>query len=229
MQLHEVLRARHSTRAFSTRRVDDALLRSLIEDAREAPSWSNTQPYRVAIATGALCETLRRDLVTASTTRLPSPEAAWPSQYPPVLQARRRATGYGLYAALGIDRQDSEARARQFQRNYEMFDAPAAIFLFAHTALGEYAALDAGCFLMALLLSATDKGLGSCAQAALACYPDVVRARFDIDDDWRLLCGVAIGYEEHTAVNAFRPARASVDELLVAPRSTPTTTTITDR
>jgi nitroreductase len=222
MQLRETLRARHSTRAFSSRPVDDALLRSLVDDAREAPSWSNTQPYRVALASGALCDALRRELVAASMTRLPSPEAAWPSQYPPVLQSRRRATGYGLYAALGIDRQDSEARARQFQRNYEMFDAPAAIFLFAHTALGEYAALDAGCFLMALLLSATDKGLGSCAQAALACYPDVVRARFDIDDEWRLLCGVAIGYEEESAVNAFRPARASVDELVVPPRSSST-------
>lgn len=217
MELHAALRARHSTRAFSSRPVDDALLRALVDDAREAPSWSNTQPYRVAIANGAVCDALRQDLVAAS-SRLPSPETAWPSEYPPLLQARRRATGFGLYATLGIDKGDAEGRARQFQRNYELFDAPAAIFLFAHKALGEYAALDAGCFLMGLLLSATDRGLGTCAQAVLACYPDVVRARFDVDDDWRLLCGVAVGYEADDKVNTFRPTRASVEELIIPPK-----------
>jgi nitroreductase len=173
----------------------------------------------VAIANGPLCDALRQDLVAASTSRLPAPESAWPSEYPEPLQSRRRATGYGLYSAIGIDRKDAEGRARQFQRNYEMFDAPAAIFLFAHKALGEYAALDAGCFLMALLLSATDKGLGTCAQAVLACYPDVVRARFDVGDDWRLLCGVAVGYEAADKVNTFRPVRASVDDLVIAPKA----------
>lgn len=218
MELHAVLRARHSTRAFSSRPVDDALLRALVDDAREAPSWSNTQPYRVGIANGDLCNALRQDLVAASQARLPSPEVPWPSDYPEPLQGRRRATGYGLYSAIGIDRKDAEGRARQFQRNYELFDAPAAIFLFAHQALGAYAALDAGCFLMGLLLSATDKGLGTCAQAVLACYPDVVRARFDVGDEWRLLCGVAVGYEADDKVNAFRPTRASVDDLLIAPK-----------
>lgn len=216
MELYAALRARHSTRAFSSRPVDDAVLRALVDDAREAPSWSNTQPYRVAIANGATCDALRQDLVAASMSRLPAPELAWPSEYPEPLQGRRRATGYGLYSAIGIDRKDAEGRARQFQRNYEMFDAKAAIFLFAHRALGEYAALDAGCFLMALLLAATDRGLGTCAQAALACYPDVVRARFDVGDEWRLLCGVAVGYEADDKVNAFRPTRASVDELVIA-------------
>lgn len=219
MELHAVLRARHSTRAFSSRPVDDAVLRALVDDAREAPSWSNTQPYRVAIANGALCDALRHDLVAASTSRLPAPESAWPAEYPEPLSSRRRATGYGLYSAIGIDRKDAEGRARQFQRNYEMFDAPAAIFLFAHKALGEYAALDAGCFLMALLLSATNRGLGSCAQAVLACYPDVVRARFDVDDEWRLLCGVAVGYEADDKVNAFRPTRASINDLVIAPKA----------
>ncbi len=215
MEVEAALRARHSTRQFSDRPVDDATLRAILDDAREAPSWSNTQPWRVAVANGALCDALRYELVTAAKSRMPNPDYPQLFDYPPLLQARRRATGFGLYEQLGIARDDKDARAHQFEKNFAMFDAPAAVFLFAHRTLEHYATLDAGCFLMALLLSATSKGVQTCAQAVLASFPDVVKARFEVDDDWRLLCGVAVGYEADDRVNRFRPTRASVDELLL--------------
>jgi len=218
MHVHDALRARRSIRAFSDRAVTDDALRAVIDDAREAPSWSNTQPYVVAIANGALTDTLRHALLDAVRTRAPSPELPQLFTYPPQLQQRRRATGFGLYQTLGIDRSDGEGRARQFERNYEIFDAPAAVFLFAHEALAEYAVLDAGCFLMALLLSATERGLSTCAQAVLASFPDVVRPHFDVPEGYRLVCGVAVGYAKDDVVNTFRPERAPLDELIVRPR-----------
>jgi len=224
MDVEQALRLRHSTRQFSTRPVDDALLAAVIDDAREAPSWSNTQPWKLAVANGALCDALRHDLVAAATARTPNPDYQQLFEYPPLLQQRRRATGFGLYNALGIAKDDREARGRQFEKNFAFFDAPAAIFVFAHKDLDHYAVLDAGCALMALLLSATSKGLHTCAQAVLASFPDVVRPRFIMDDagsngeDWKLLCGVAIGYEADDVVNRYRPARASVDDLCFRPR-----------
>lgn len=214
MDVEQALRARHSTRQFSSRPVDDATLRAILDDAREAPSWSNTQPWKVAVANGALCDALRQDLVTAAQTRTPSPDVMQLFEYPPVLQARRRATGFGLYEKLGIAREDKEARGRQFEKNFAFFDAPCAVFLFAHKALDHYAVLDAGCFLQSFLLSATSKGVHTCAQAVLASFPDLVRARFDVDADHNLLCGIAVGYEADDVVNTFRPTRVSVDELM---------------
>ena len=218
MDVSEALRRRHSSRSFSARSIPDDVLEAVLLDAREAPSWSNTQPWRVAVASGDLCDALRQDFVAAAQTRLPAPDVNQLFTYPPELQARRRATGYGLYDTLGIAKEDSEGRVRQFERNHAMFDAPAAVFLFAHQALAEYAVLDAGCFLMAMLLSATSHGVQSCAQAVLGSYPDLVRARFDIADEWRLLCGVALGYEDDHVVNTFRPARAPLSEILLPRR-----------
>ena len=43
-----------------------------------------------------------------------------------------------------------------------------ALFLFVHKDLKAYAALDAGIFLQTIMLSAHSKGLGTCAQGALA-------------------------------------------------------------
>ena len=47
-QLHPLLAERRSTRAFDPgHEIDDATLASLLEAARWAPSWSNSQPWRL--------------------------------------------------------------------------------------------------------------------------------------------------------------------------------------
>lgn len=218
MDVSTALRTRNSARAFSSRPLEDDVVEAILLDAREAPSWSNTQPWKVAVANGAACDDLRVALVDAAKNRVPAPEVPQLFEYPPLLQARRRATGFGLYDVLGIDKSDKEGRARQFEKNFAMFDAPCAVFLFAHRALAGYAMLDCGCFLQSLLLSATSRGVASCAQAVLASFPDLVRARFDVDDDHALVCGIALGYATDAPVNRFRPARASLDEIVAKPR-----------
>ena len=217
MDVSTALKSRHSTRQFSTRPVDDATVRAILDDARQAPSWSNTQPWKVAVANGALCDAVRQDLVAAAQTRTPNPDYLQLFDYPEPLLSRRRATGFGLYEALGIARSDKEARAKQFEKNFAFFDAPCAVFVYAHKALDHYAVLDVGCFLQSFLLAATARGVHTCAQAVLASFPDVVRAHFDLSgpdgDDHKLICGIAVGYEAEDAVNTFRPARVTVDEL----------------
>ena len=49
--IHELLRRRWSPRAFSDRRVDPAIMRSLLEAARWAPSSYNVQPWSFIVAT----------------------------------------------------------------------------------------------------------------------------------------------------------------------------------
>lgn len=212
-----LLRGRSSCRAFTGAVREDQIERVLAL-AAEAPSWSNTQPYLVAVANGPACDALRHDMLEASDTRVPSSEVPLLIEYPPPLKERRRATGHGLYAALGIAREDHDARARQFRRNYAFFDAPCVLFLFAHDALGAYAALDAGLYLQTLLLAARAVGLASCAQAALAAYPDVVRRHFDVPERYTLLCGVALGTAADVPVNRYRPARLPPSALRLDPR-----------
>jgi len=49
--IHDLLRRRWSPRAFSDRRVDSAVMRSLLEAARWAPSSYNEQPWSFIVAT----------------------------------------------------------------------------------------------------------------------------------------------------------------------------------
>jgi hypothetical protein len=121
---------------------------------------------------------------------------------------------------MGIERHDRDRRAAQYRRNFAFFDAPAAAFLFAHEALGSYAVLDAGVFLQSFMLAAAAEGLGTCAQASLASYPQVVRRHFAVPDGYRLLCGVSLGWPAEAPENRFRPDRMTTEELLI-PRRPP--------
>jgi nitroreductase len=217
MTASDLLARRRSIRAFRPDPVPADVLARILAAAQEAPSWSNTQPYRLGMAEGALRDALAAELTAAFDrgSKDLAPEIPLPLSYPPELQRRRQATGYGLYETLGITREDYAARNAQMRRNFEFFDAPVALFVFVHEALGQYAALDAGVFLQSLMLAAVDEGLGTCAEGALAMYSGPIRARFDVPEGYKLLCGLSLGYPAEDRVNGFRPARKALDELLL--------------
>lgn len=239
MEFSDVLRQRRSVRAFTDQPVPPALVNELLAEALAAPSWSNTQPYKVAVVAGEEVKPLGREL-TGRFHRLMKIQrqrglgkllAAWRDRgalpdgdfrpvvdYPPDLQPRRVATGHGLYQLLGIGRGDKAARDEQMARNFSFFDAPVVMFIFAHKGLGVYSALDAGIFLQSLMLAATNRGLGSCAQGALGLWRSPVEAMFDIPAPYQLLCGMALGYIADEPVNSFQPPRAGLDELLLKRR-----------
>lgn len=228
--LSTLIRSRRSVRDFLPDPIPPSVLDAVLADANWAPSWSNTQPYRVAVATGAvrdriaaqLCDSFDRGMAAQNggawaklkllVTRRGLPDGDFKTQfdYPEDLQPRRRDTGRGLYQLLGIDRHDIAARDRQMRRNFEFFGAPTALFLFAHKGLHEFSVLDAGIWLQTLMLSAHAHGLATCAQGALATWAGPVRQAFSVPAPYQLTCGVSIGYASSHTVNQYNPGRGDV-------------------
>jgi nitroreductase len=239
LEFLDTLSSRRSIRAFTARPVAPELLEQIIRDATHAPSWGNTQPYMLAIATGPVLDAIGDELhrrfmkihklrklpkalqglaVLASGVR-PDGDHNTLIRYPPELMARYRKTGLGLYATLGIGRDDGARRTEQMARNFRGFGAPVVIFVFSHGALGVYGVADTGAFVQSLALSAHDRGLGTCIQGALATWAGPVRERFAVPRPYNLLCGIALGYPADDPVNRFRPERLPVSELLIRPLS----------
>lgn len=239
MNFADLLEKRTSVRAFSARPVSPDILDRLLTAALLSPSWSNTQPFKVAVATARVRDAIAQELCARFDTgmavlALPAwrrifawhrargakrrPDYFIPDAYPADLQPPRRRAGYGLYEALGIARRDRAARDAQMRRNFLFFDAPVALFLYAHQGLGAYSVLDAGIFLQSLMLAATDAGLGTCAQGALAAWPDAISKHFQIPESYRLVCGLALGYAADHAVNQFSPVPKTLEDLVIAPR-----------
>uniref|UniRef100_UPI004047E392 nitroreductase family protein n=2 Tax=Aquiluna sp. TaxID=2053504 RepID=UPI004047E392 len=55
--------SRRTTRDFLDTPVPQELIDELLRDAMTAPSWSNTRPYLVGIATGEKRDQISRDLL----------------------------------------------------------------------------------------------------------------------------------------------------------------------
>jgi nitroreductase len=131
------------------------------------------------------------------------------------LKPRAQRVGAELYGMLGVKRGDRNERDKQWGKNYEFFGAPVEMFIYIHKSLHIYAACDAGLMMENLMLSAHAHGLGSCAQGAVAIWDDVVRKEFEVSKDYRLLCGLSLGYASDAKVNTFAANRIGVDELLL--------------
>lgn len=233
----QLTRSRASVRDFRPDPVPEGLLAEILEEATCAPSWSNTQPYRLAVASGELRDRISADLCARYDAAVraqrggpvqkvqgllrsarPDGDFGLPLRYPDDLNPARVESGRALYGVLGIARGDRAARDRQMRRNFEFFGAPTAVFVFVHSGLHEFAVLDAGVMLQNLMLAAHARGLGTCAQGALATWAGPVRARFEVPDAYRLICGLSIGYASDAPVNGFRPGRAPVSDVLVPAR-----------
>ncbi len=238
MKFEEVLRGRNSVRDFTDQPVSDTLLESLLEQALCAPSSTNTQAYRVAIAQGEvknrlaakLCSTYDKAIEVQklkgpmkvikglSSGALPKGDFKIDMSYPPELKKRAIECGKGLYGLLNIERHDRVGRDAWMRRNFEFFDAPVEIFLFVHGDRPTHSALDAGMFFQNLMLAAKAAGLGTCAQASVAMWSKTVRSFFEIEEGYKLICGMALGYPSGAEVNRYQPSKRSVKELCLPVR-----------
>jgi len=217
MEFKDVLRARYSCRRYQDKPVPEATIKELVQNAQQAPSWGNTQPWRVYVAGGETAKAIRQGLVKAHQAgEKESPDLAMPEQFSGEMMDRYRDLGRALFKVLGIGREDRDKRSAHYANNYNAFGAPALVFVAVPAGQTSYAVYDAGAFVANFCLAAADAGLGTCILAALARYPRVVRQHLPIPDDESLVIGLALGWPEGRAeVNVFRSGRDPLEKMLV--------------
>jgi len=233
------LASRRSTRDFLSTPVPQEIIEQILKDSLTAPSWSNTRPFKVAVASGDIRERISEEFLSRwgvlskimrkgllnklriiySRYGLPTSNRSIAKPYPAELKPRAERVGREMYETFGVARGDRPARDQQWAKNYSFFGAPVELFIYVHKSLHIYAASDAGLMMQNLMLSAHAHGLGTCAQGAVAIWDDVVRKEFDIPKSYRLLCGIALGYPSDSTVNDFKANRIDVEELTVKPRN----------
>lgn len=212
-------RSRRSIRAYKPDPVPLQLLRDIVELGRHAPSGSNIQPWRVHVLTGATLKRVGSAIQSAFLSDEPGHQRDYDYYTDPVFEPylkRRRECGWGLYGTLGIGRGEHEKSKAYRASNYTFFGAPAGLVFTIERKLEKGSWLDYGMFLQTLMLAARAKGLHTCAEASIASYPDVVRRELSLSNDWVVICGMAMGYADNTAVvNTFQPSRIALDEYAI--------------
>lgn len=213
--LDAVFAARFSCRGFRPEPVPREVIEKIVSTARRAPSWCNAQPWQIVVTSGAETDRFRAALQAEASDGGSNPDLPFPKSYSGMYRDRRRTCGWQLYAAVGVERGDRAASARQMAENFALFGAPHVAILSSPAELGPYGAMDCGGFVTAFTVAAQAHGVASIAQAALATRAPFLHDYFGIPDDRLILCGISFGYADpdHPA-NGFRTERAEVAEIV---------------
>ncbi|MEL6620941.1 MAG: nitroreductase [Pseudomonadota bacterium] len=213
--LHDLMHARFSCRAFLPDPIPRDVIERIVATAQQTPSWCNAQPWQLIITDGTETDRFREALYHVASTTPPAPDMPWPEGYPGIYGDRRRACGFQLYDAVGIEKGDRGASAHQMMENYRLFGAPHVAIVTAPRALGPYGAMDTGGFVTAFCLAATAHGVATIPQAAIAAQAPFVRDFFGIGGDRMILCAISLGRADpdHPA-NGFRTDRAAPGEVI---------------
>ena len=172
----EAIKKRHSARAFTDRDVDIDTVKSIIQIAKQSPSGVNTQPWNVYVLSGDA----RDKLVNEATSRYDQGKMdgqeylVYPKEMPDWYKERRRAVGWAMYGAIGIEKGDTEKMMAQGRKNYEFFGAPVGIFITVKNCVGPNGWGHVGHFIQNVCLLAIENGLATCLQEAWAEIPNLV-------------------------------------------------------
>lgn len=212
--LKEAIFARRSIRGFLDKPVPTEVLESVFQWAQRAPSNCNIQPWTTLVASGETREWLRDNLYELAASGEPRrSDYPYSSNFTGVMRKRQVACAVELYTNMGVGRDDQEGRVRVGLRNFQLFDAPHVAFFCMPEEFGAAVALDVGMYVQTLMLAMTAHGIGSCAQASIRSYPELVREAFGLEENMKVLLGLSFGYEdtEHPA-NLTRVDRAPLSE-----------------
>jgi len=206
--LDKTIAERRSVRGFLPKPVPRPVLEELLALAQRAPSNCNVQPWRLYVASGETLERLRAALVAAASSGKSQTMSATVDTFFGTYREKQVACAVELYGNMGVARNDREGRKQAMLRNFEFFDAPHVAYVCMAKSFGIGVALDVGMYVQTLMLALQSRGIGSCAQAALRAFPDIVGEHVGIPEDEQILCGLSFGYEDQSvAANRTRQPR----------------------
>jgi len=217
MQFADALRARKSVRAFKSDPVPRAVVEAILEDAARSPSGTNIQPWKVHVVMGEARDRLVAEVLAHRETRPDDNVAEFPNRgkRKEPYTTRMRTLGKAMYGLIGIPKGDEAAGWAQWGRNYKFFDAPVGLIVTIDKDLGSMSYIDLGIFLQSLMLSATSRGLSTCAQGAWNQFWTATRRVLDVPDDEYIVCGISLGYEDTSSpVNALVSEREPLERFV---------------
>jgi nitroreductase len=216
MEFETVIRGRRSIRAYTPQPVPKELVREILDEARWAPSWRNTQAWNVWVVSAGALERFKVEFKAASEREDPAgldlpATAEWPQTCSLRTAELMTTRAAGLEAAG-----ESTDPAAALERMANLFGAPCLLVFGFEDCLAEaYASYDTGAFVQNVCLAARDKGLGTCVIATVIRYPGILRELLPGAESKRFVIAVTLGYADATAAaNRFERSRADLDEIV---------------
>lgn len=213
METLDAIQSRKSVRAFKPDPIPAPILDRILRAASASPSYTNSQPWEVAVVSGRKRDELAERLSGLAKAKAPAVrDLAEPKNWPAAIDGRVHEHGARRLAALGVARDDAAGREKLRLGNFSFYGAPCAVFLFMDASLGEWSIFDMGLFAQNLILAAHSLGVGSCLQASVTGYAPEIKKFLGLGEDKKLIIGISLGYEDDkAALNSYRSVKLAPD------------------
>jgi nitroreductase len=214
VKVSEAVAARRSCRAFLEGGVDADVVRDVLVKASRAASGGNVQPWRVYLLHGDRMAAFKVAMAERSAKGMvDTPEyPVYPQPLKEPYRSQRFAVGEGMYAQLGIPREDKAARLAWFANNFQFFGAPVAVFVYTDREMGAAQWSDLGGYMATVTLLLEEAGLASCSQECWSVQHKFVSEFIGAPEEEMLFAGMSIGRADADhPVNGFMTDRAELD------------------
>lgn len=216
MQYDDVVLGRRSIRGYQQKPVPKALIEEVLGLAMRSPSSMNTQPWNFTVISGAALDKIRAGNTERNLAGVPdSREFRMGKAFEGQHRDRQVGVAKQLFAAMGIAREDKEARLDWVLRGFRQFDAPVCVIITYDKELSESddTAFDCGAVTTALVNAAWSRGLGAVINSQGIMQSPVVREHAGIAEDQVIMKAVALGWPDDSfPANAVVSTRKSVAE-----------------
>jgi nitroreductase len=199
----DAITSRRSVRGFTDAPVPRETVETILQTSARAPSATNTQPWRVHVLTGGAKDRLISAIMAERASGAPESMPEYPyysTEMPEPYLSRRRAIGWKLYGLLGIGKGDRAGARAWHDQNFRFFGAPVGMIFTLDRRLGLGAYIDLGMFMQNIMTAARGLGLDTCPQAAFAGYHAIIREQLALPAEDLVLCGMALGLADNTAI-----------------------------
>ena len=198
---------RHSTRKFQSKEIPKEILKDIISTSLLSPSWTNSQPWKIYIASGKALSEIKKIYSNNYEQKV--------EDKPDMPFAHRnefsKASQNNMAELIKSFKEKTNSEIMDF--NYILFNAPSIVYLCLNKGYSKWSAYDLGALSMAIMLAAKDRGIDSIPAASVVRYPDILRKFLKIPDDEDIIVGIALGYEEKCDANDYRANKFKIDEV----------------
>ena len=216
MLFDDVILGRRSIRGYKSDPVPRALIQEIIGLAMRAPSSMNTQPWNFTLVTGEPLDRIRAGNTERMVAGVPqSREFRTGEAFAGPHRERQIGVAKQLFVAMGIAREDAEARQNWVLRGFRQFDAPVCVIITYDRACdgSDDTPFYCGAVATALVNSAWSRGLGAVINSQGIMQSPVVREHAGIGDDQIIMKSIALGWpDESFPANSVVSTRKSVEE-----------------
>jgi nitroreductase len=212
----EVVLGRRSIRGYLDKPVPRAVIEEILTLAMRSPSSMNTQPYHFHVITGEPLNRIRKGNTERILAGEPdSREFRRGEPFTGVHRDRQVGCAIQLFEAMGIARDDKDARQDWVLRGFRQFDAPVCVIITYDRVLdgSDDTPFDCGAVTTALVNAAWSKGLGCVINSQGIMQSPVVREHAGIPEDQVIMKAVAMGWPDPDfPANPVRITRREVSE-----------------